>query len=762
MELTKQNLPWNEWKVVEKIGEGAHGVVYKIMREHHGIISYAAVKVISIPQNPSEVANIRSNGITEEAAKSYFEGVVTDFIKEIQLMVSLKGAPNIVTIEDFDVVEKKEEIGWDIYIRMELLTSLSDYIEKHPMKSKDIIKLGQDICSALEFCNSKNIIHRDIKPENIFVSEHGDFKVGDFGVARELEKTSGAMSMKGTYNYMAPEVVVKNYDLTTNIRSQKRYDSTVDIYSLGIVLYKIMNNNRLPFIDPHAPFIKHHEVSEALDRRFSGEPIPAPVATNKALVEVVLKACAFKPSQRYRSAGEMKAALKAISNGEERRKCKACNDVFVLDESTDLYCQKVKSKECVHCAKIFESICREHNSDFCSYECESESSGDEDDDGKTLANIIADVIKKNKRKLLIILPMLILIAVIGIVTLTLFNNDSDDIEDVVVVDYEIEEEYITEVARISHLITYHDEIINGLNKQFNEAEDRQEQLNILIEAREMQQEWLEVLDDGIDIIEISMSYEEQVEAFTNSLVSMYFDEVSALVDAFEEDLRRDNVSTTLIDETLLEISGFISVKEEEYEVLFANDTELSSEVYDFIENEFLTVWDQWPVVYNRVVVESFVPELEERVLSEVGENSDVDFFDLDDWIEQIQSEMIVAGERAFSVVNRDEVFYLYSIRHSSLEANFSVLVFAEVNLHRKLDTLMFDFEEQLERWHEEEAERLAAEEAAASQTQGEQGGGSCMNCGIWTINRTYRTRAGYDPIGWQCPECFAAGRHLGQ
>ena len=329
MDLKRLNPAWKEWEIVEKIGEGAYGKVYKAMRVHHGVTSYAAIKAISIPQNPSEIASIRSNGLTEEAAKSYFEGVVMDFVKEIRLMVSLKGAPNIVNIEDYEVIEKEDEIGWDIYIRMELLTSLNDYIEKHPMKSKDIIKLGQDVCSALELCSKKNIIHRDIKPENIFVSEYGDFKVGDFGIARELEKTSGALSTKGTYNYMAPEIVVKDNDLTVNVYSGRRYDCTVDVYSLGLVLYKLLNNNRLPFLDPNASFIKHQEISEAIERRFSGEPIPAPVATNKALVEVILKACAFKPNQRYQNAREMKEALeqtKHTNRSDKKQKIKSDGD----------------------------------------------------------------------------------------------------------------------------------------------------------------------------------------------------------------------------------------------------------------------------------------------------------------------------------------------------------------------------------------------------------------------------------------------------
>ena len=66
--------------------------------------------------------------------------------------------------------------------------------------------MGRELTSALIFCQKKGLIHRDIKPENIFVSEAGQFKLGDFGVARTVEKTTGGLSRKGTEKYMAPEV----------------------------------------------------------------------------------------------------------------------------------------------------------------------------------------------------------------------------------------------------------------------------------------------------------------------------------------------------------------------------------------------------------------------------------------------------------------------------------------------------------------------------------------------------------------------------
>lgn len=103
-------------------------------------------------------------------------------------MDEIKGFTNIVSYEDHMVIEHPDEIAWDILIRMELLTSLPDYCTTHTMSEKQVIQLGMDICNALEICEEKKIIHRDIKPDNIFVNDRGDFKLGDFGIARTVEK----------------------------------------------------------------------------------------------------------------------------------------------------------------------------------------------------------------------------------------------------------------------------------------------------------------------------------------------------------------------------------------------------------------------------------------------------------------------------------------------------------------------------------------------------------------------------------------------
>lgn len=306
--MANENLKqvWPEWQIEEKpIGRGAYGIVYRATRRDNNIESYAAIKVISIPADESEVDTLRSEGMSIDATKTYFENLVTDFTREIQLMESLKGLPNIVNVEDYKVVERTGEMGWDIYIRMELLYPLAKFICDKNLKQEDVIKIGLDICTALEVCNKLKIIHRDIKMGNILMNAFGDFKLGDFGIARKLESRSTNLSMKGTYEYMAPEIL--NHSM--------HYDEKVDIYSLGIVLYSLLNNRRIPFCDPYKQILGHEEREIAVERRRRGEPLPPPCNASPEMADLILRATAFEPINRWSSATEMKNALISVVNG---------------------------------------------------------------------------------------------------------------------------------------------------------------------------------------------------------------------------------------------------------------------------------------------------------------------------------------------------------------------------------------------------------------------------------------------------------------
>ena len=293
---------WPEWHVEQEIGEGAHGIVYRAASG----TEEAAIKVLRIPQNQAEVSSFMAEGNNEATTRTYFLEIVNHYIDEVRIMEKLKDEPNIVQIRDYIVDAHEGEIGWDIYIRMELLTPFQDYISGTETDQDMVIRLGVDICKALRACAEYKIIHRDIKPENIFVGKDGTFKLGDFGIARQLERKTASLSQKGTYNYMAPEV----------LRSEG-YTENVDVYSLGVVLFRLMNNNRIPFLDPYKQLVTYQERQDAFERRITGEELPDPVNASPAMTAVIKKACRYAPEDRYQTAGEMLAALEQLKTLQE-------------------------------------------------------------------------------------------------------------------------------------------------------------------------------------------------------------------------------------------------------------------------------------------------------------------------------------------------------------------------------------------------------------------------------------------------------------
>ncbi len=291
-------ITWPGWETVRLIGRGSFGAVYEIQRDVLGEKEKAALKVITIPQSSSDIDELYGEGYDDASITSTFQEHLKSIVAEYSLMRKLNGSSYVVNCDDVRYVQHEDGIGWDIFIKMELLTALNKALGE-TIPEEQVIRIGADICRALRLCRKHNIIHRDIKPANIFVSENGDYKLGDFGIAKTVEKTSGGTKI-GTYEYMAPEVY-----------HDEPYGAAADIYSLGMVLYWLLNERRTPFflLPPALPTTSEKE--RARKRRFSGEEIPSPAHGSPALQRIVLKAIAYDQKDRYQSAEEMLRDLEA-------------------------------------------------------------------------------------------------------------------------------------------------------------------------------------------------------------------------------------------------------------------------------------------------------------------------------------------------------------------------------------------------------------------------------------------------------------------
>ena len=292
------------YQITELVGQGGFGTVYKAVKKNKAMETVRALKHISLPSRKQWTDIYNSMGNDKVRTDEYFDGILQEILNEIRILADLtsKGVKNVVWYYENEIEDTPSPKHYDIYLLMEYLTALPNYIETHEIKVKDVIKIGTDILSALIECHKRKIIHRDIKTDNIFVSDEGDFKLGDFGVSKKLSDRSRATSMKGTPNYIAPEVYLG-----------EPYDETVDLYSLGIVLYRLLNYNRNPFMPEYPASYDSEDEDKAFELRMKGETPSYPAFAVGEFGDIILKSISNKDN-RFKSATEFKKALEKIAS----------------------------------------------------------------------------------------------------------------------------------------------------------------------------------------------------------------------------------------------------------------------------------------------------------------------------------------------------------------------------------------------------------------------------------------------------------------
>jgi len=295
---------FGQWQIKHLLGTGSGGksAVFQLKRKGSDWDEYCALKVISLIEEQGSFEEFSPSRQNEY--KVVLEACKQAAITEVRLMAQLRGNTNIVDYLDYQFEEWSDETGFgcDLLIRMEYLSGLRAELRKgRHFDAREIVQIGKDIATALVLCHSKNILHRDIKPENIFYNANGNYKLGDFGISRILDAAPDASASTGigTPEYAAPE------------QDKGVYKFLVDIYSLGIVLYELANQNRLPF----AASVYAHPAD--ITKRMVGTPLPVPTDTSPELAAVILKACAFNPKDRYQTAQELLDALTKINTDSE-------------------------------------------------------------------------------------------------------------------------------------------------------------------------------------------------------------------------------------------------------------------------------------------------------------------------------------------------------------------------------------------------------------------------------------------------------------
>ncbi|MDO4733299.1 MAG: serine/threonine-protein kinase [Bacillota bacterium] len=273
---------WGQWRLEERLYSGDASAVYEISRQRLDKPLRSIVKLLHM------------QGTTEEQ-----DAFLSSAINEIECMELLQGSPYIVSYRGdafYPCVDSSGKVyGYDVLIRMDYLRCLSDEIrEGRSFSEKEVVDLGRQICAALSAAHGKGIMHLDIKPANIYLREDGRCLLGGFDSSAAQRKSEIFKTMAGAAAYVAPELL------------RDEYDQRADFYSLGLVLYQLLNENFLPFIHGDSTYSQREE---AIRKRHRGEAVIAPKNGSRRLKKTVLKALSFAPGKRFSSAYEMRFSL---------------------------------------------------------------------------------------------------------------------------------------------------------------------------------------------------------------------------------------------------------------------------------------------------------------------------------------------------------------------------------------------------------------------------------------------------------------------
>ena len=280
------------YKVTEKINAGAFGTVYKAVKENASGQYVRALKHITIPTQKQYNSVLNSMGGDIDKANDYFASMLDSIVSEIHILddLSERNSSNIVRYYENDIVVTEKPRRYDIYILMEYLTPLDEYIEEHPFTVKDVVALGTGVLQGLQLCHSSHIIHRDIKPQNIMILENGLVKITDFGIAMAMNATqlTQTNSVMGSVHYLPPEQA-----------SGQGSTLQSDIYSMGIVMYELLTGE-LPFKGDNAVEIALKHLKEPIpDIREKIPNVP------NSIYNIIKRATAKNPKNRYNDAREM-------------------------------------------------------------------------------------------------------------------------------------------------------------------------------------------------------------------------------------------------------------------------------------------------------------------------------------------------------------------------------------------------------------------------------------------------------------------------
>ena len=268
----------------------ANHIMGEPISEHHGVRCCPAmlkdtdnkyiVKIISIPASQVQLDALLLTGAypSREDALRYFKELADATVEEARLLQKLSRLEGFQDYPSWQVEPMEDGTGYDVYLLGEYGLTLDRYLRRNALTHLQAVNLGLDLCAALSVCRRNGYLYVDLKPENIFFSDSNEYRIGDLGFISLSSLKYASLPDKYRSAYTAPEITDAYSALNT----------TLDVYAVGLILYQAFNDGKLPE---------------------TGTEPASPAYADYEMAEIILKACALNPEDRWEDPMQMGQAL---------------------------------------------------------------------------------------------------------------------------------------------------------------------------------------------------------------------------------------------------------------------------------------------------------------------------------------------------------------------------------------------------------------------------------------------------------------------
>ncbi len=243
------------------------------------------VKIVSTPASQTQLDALLLSGAypDKETALDYFKSLADGVVEEAQTLQKLSQLEGFVPFADWQIVPKDEGTGFDIYLLSSYRLTLKRVFTRSSMTHLGAVNLGLDLCAAMAVCRRMGYLYIDLKPENIYLTGDHEYRVGDLGFLKLDTLKYASLPDRYRSIYTSPEITDAFSSLNT----------TMDIYAVGLILYQAFNDGVLP----------------AMCNTEEPSDFPPPAYADYEMANIILKACAQDPANRWQDPIEMGQAL---------------------------------------------------------------------------------------------------------------------------------------------------------------------------------------------------------------------------------------------------------------------------------------------------------------------------------------------------------------------------------------------------------------------------------------------------------------------